>query len=162
MPLDISQNSVKKRVNPAAIKPAPVTPENVGISRYVQNAAPPEEVSLSKTTELPKVNSKPDKDTAKQDAFFTQTTSASAAFRSNEEHIRISGQAPQIGKQITKRPVLEEDEPVVKRPKTSGKQSAQILASKRVDDLFSDDDDDRDKNRIKDDVVDDILSNIRK
>ena len=164
-PMDISQNSVKKRVNPGAINREPATPENIGIGRYVQNSKPIEDPDplASRTTELPKVNM----ETAKQDlgdAFFTQTTATSAAARSDEGKSAISGrgQAPQIGRQIPKRPANDDDEPVVKRPKTSGKRSTQILASKRFDDLMSDDDDIRDKNRIKDDVVDDILSGIRK
>lgn len=165
-PIDISQNSVKKRVNPAAINREPATPENVGISRYVQNAKSSEkpEFSESKTTELPKLNN----DSAKrvsEDAFFTQTTSTSAAARSDgEQGISLKkGQAPQIGKQIPKRIADDEDTPVISHPKTTGKRSTQILASKSVNDLFSDDEDDvRDKNRIKNDVVDDILSGFRK
>lgn len=165
-PLDISQNSVKKRVNPAAIsRSEPATPENVGIGRYVQNAKRGEDIDaeMSKTAELPNIS----KDIIKQDtrdAFFTQTTSTSASVRSDETQSLPprKGQAPQIGRQIPKRVSDNEDDPVIKRPKTSGKRSTQILASKRVDDLISDDDDVRDKNRIKDDVVDDILSGIRK
>lgn len=168
-PIDISQNNIKKRVNPAAINREPATPETVGIGRYVQNAqnaktAEEPDVSGSKTTELPKLN----KDIAKndtRDAFFTQTDTPSAAARSKDEQDRLPGKgpAPQIGRQIPKRSSGDDDEPVIKRPKTSGKRSTQILASKRVEDLFSDDEDDvRDKNRINNDVVDDIISGFRK
>lgn len=165
-PIDISQNNVKKRVNPAAINREPATPENVGVGRYVQNAKSVEELdpSASKTTELPKLNKDNTKNDAR-DAFFTQTTSPTAAVRSNDDQDRLpgKGQAPQIGKQIPKRDSGDDEEPVIKRPKTSGKRSTQILASKRVEDLFSDDDDDvRDKNRINNDAVDDILSGFRK
>ncbi|MDE7230686.1 MAG: hypothetical protein K2N56_09420 [Oscillospiraceae bacterium] len=165
-PMDISQNSVKKRVNPAAIsRSEPTTPENVGISRYVQNSKR-DTVSddpTSKTAELPNIT----KETVKRDsrdAFFTQTSSPSAAVRPDDPQSLPprKGQAPQIGRQIPKRVSGGEDEPVVKRQKTAGKRSTQILASKRVDDLISDDDDVRDKNRIRDDIVDDILSGIRK
>ncbi len=165
-PMDISQNSVKKRVNPAAInRSEPTTPENVGIGRYVQNSKR-DTVSddpASKTAELPNIA----KETVKRDsrdAFFTQTSSPSAAVRPDDPQSLPprKGQAPQIGRQIPKRVSGNEDEPVVKRQKTTGKRSTQILASKRVDDLISDDDDVRDKNRIKDDIVDDILSGIRK
>ena len=164
-PLDISQNNIKKRVNPGAINHEPATPENVGIGRYVQNTqrADDQDASASKTTELPKLNTETPKHDAR-DAFFTQTTSTSAVIRSDDSQglSTKKGQAPQIGRQTLKRSAGEENEPIIKRPKTTGKRSTQILASKRVDDLFSDDDDVRDKNRIKGDVVDDILSGIRK
>lgn len=165
-PLDISQPAVKKRVNPAAIsRDEPATPGNVGIGRYVQNSknASTAVDSDSKTAELPDIGRELVKrDT--RDAFFTQTEAPSAAARADapESLPPRKGQAPQIGRQIPKRVSDSEEEPVIKRPKSAGKRSTQILASKNVDDLISDDDDVRDKNRIKDDVVDDILSGIRK
>lgn len=161
-----SQSAVKKRVNPAAInRDEPATPGNVGIGRYVQNSknASAANDPDSKTAELPKISM----ETAKRDtrdAFFTQTSAPSATTRNDDVQSLPprTGQAPQIGRQIPKRVSDSEEEPVIKRPKTAGKRSTQILASKRVDDLFSDDEDVRDKNRIRDDVVDDILSGIRK
>ena len=165
-PMDITQNSVKKRMNPAAInRGEPATPENVGISRYVQNSKrdTASDDPASKTAELPNIGKEVVKRDSR-DAFFTQTTSPSAAVRSDDPQSLPprKGQVPQIGRQIPKRVSDSEDEPVIKRTKATGKRSTQILASKRVDDLISDDDDIRDKNRIKDDIVDDILSGIRK
>lgn len=163
--MDNSQNGVKKRVNPAAInRTEPVTPENIGIGRYVQNAKPNKNIEdkLSKTAELPDIG----RDTAKRemrDAFFTQTSAPSAAVRDDDTSLPPrKGQAPQIGRQLPKRVNDAEDEPVIKPRRTSGKRSTQILASKRVDDLISDDEDVRDKKRLNDDIVDDILSGIKK
>lgn len=163
--LDNSQNGVKKRVNPAAIsRTEPSTPETIGIGRYVQNAKHDSafEDRSSKTAELPDIGS----DTAKRDirdAFFTQTSAPSAAVRDDDPPLPPRrGVAPQIGRQIPKRVNDIEDEPVIKPRRTSGKRSTQILASKRVDDLISDDEDVRDRKRFNDDVVDDILSGIKK
>lgn len=165
-PMDISQNNVKKRVNPAVInRTEPATPEKVSIGRYILNsgsstASDPE---ISKTAELPDLN----RELAKhdeRDAFFTQTISPSPAVRNDDTQSLPPrrGQAPQIGRQLPKRVAEDEEEPVVKRQKTTGKRSTQILASKRVDDLISDDDDIRDKKRINDDIVDDIISGFKK
>lgn len=164
--LDNSHNNIKKRVNPAVINRAePATPENIGIGRYVQNAKRDKNFDdqPSKTAELPDIG----KDTVKRDArdaFFTQTTSPSAAVRADDPQSLPprKGQAPQIGRQIPKRVSGDEDEPVMKPRRTSGKRSTQILASKRVDDLISDDEDVREKKRLNDDIVDDILSGIKK
>lgn len=163
--LDNSQNGVKKRVNPAAInRTEPATPENIGIGRYVQNTKRDNnfEDKLSKTAELPDIGN----DTAKRDirdAFFTQTSAPSAAVRDDDPPLPPrKGHAPQIGRQLPKRVNDSEDEPVIKPRRTSGKRSTQILASKRVDDLISDDEDVRDKKRLNDDIVDDILSGIKK
>lgn len=164
-PIDISQNSVKKRVNPGSInRGEPITPENVGISRYIKNSKPAgADSDGSKTAELPDLKRELAKNDSK-DAFFAQTAAPAPVVRMNDPQTLPprKGQAPQIGRQLPKRVSDDEEEPVVKRPKTTGKRSTQILASKRVDDLISDDDDIRDKKRIKDDVVDDIISGIKK
>lgn len=163
-PIDISQNSVKKRANQGSIKRTePTTPEAIGISRYLQNSRPPEkDIESSKTAELPDLNAELSKDESKN-AFFTQTAAPAPVARLNDTQTLPprKGQAPQIGRQLPKR-VSDDEEPLVKRPRTTGKRSTQILASKRVEDLFSDDDDIRDKKRIKDDIVDDIISGIKK
>ncbi len=160
-----SQNGVKKRVNPAAINRAePATPENIGIGRYVQNTKLDKNIEdkSSKTAELPKLGKEtPKRDT--RDAFFTQTTAPSAAVRDDDPPLPPRrGQAPQIGRQLPKRVNDIEDEPVIKPRRTTGKRSTQILASKRVDDLISDDEDVRERKRFSDDIVDDILSGIKK
>lgn len=149
----------KSRVNPAAIKPdldksaekKPSTPENIAVSRYIKNT---ENSSVSgKTAEIPQI---PAPDTS--DAFFTQTVSSPIS-----KGIPKSNNAPQIGKQIPKRPKVEEEETDITRsPKAAGKRSSQILASKRVEDLIDDDDDVRSKKRITNTMVDDIMSGIRR
>lgn len=71
--------------------------------------------------------------------------------------------APQIGRQAPKRADRDADDErddVIAPHRVSGRRSAQILASKRVEDLISDDDDFRGKNRSNDSVVDDIISGI--
>lgn len=145
----------KPKLNPAAIapqKPAE-TPENIAVSRYIANSR---DVSGESTAEVAPV---PKKDAA--DAFFAQT-SKSALSRG----IPSANNAPQIGRQITKRPkheVQSEDEGETARPaKSAGKRSSQILASKRVEDLIGDDDDVRDKKRITNSMIDDIISGNKK
>lgn len=154
----------KKPEAPKTAEPSPEveprTPEKVGVSRYISNSREGGEVG-EKTAELPNLKSR---DTG--DAFFAQTTSTSAVIPKNglgasstEQLISpkaVGRQAPQIGKQVSKRE--EEAEPVVHR--TAGRRSTQILASKRVEDLISDDDDDRRQKRFKGDAVDDIFSEI--
>lgn len=79
------------------------------------------------------------------DAFFTQS------------------KAPQIGRQIPKKPQvsvdeLREDEKNAAFPsRSSAKRSTQIIANKRVEDLMKDEDDIRDKTRYE---VDEILSGL--
>ncbi len=145
----------KPKLNPAAMpsqRPAE-TPENIAVSRYIANSR---DVSGENTAEVAPV---PKKDTS--DAFFVQT-SKSALSRG----IPTSNNAPQIGRQITKRPKREaedEEETEASRPvKSAGKRSSQILASKRVEDLIGDDDDVRDKKRITNSMIDDIISGNKK
>ncbi len=139
-----------KRVNPAAIsRDEPKTPENIGVSRYISNS---ESVVVSdKTNELPKLAKKEVRDNS--DAFFTQTTVSTVSSLANSKN------APQIGRQRRQ----DDSEETVSRPaKTAGRRSSQIIASKRVEDLISDDDDIRDQNRIHDNLVDDIISGLKK
>lgn len=149
-----------KRVNPGAM---PKTPDAVGISRYIDNSQdgklPNNADTQDKTAELPKIKKSRDAG----DAFFAQTTSTSAVIPKN------NSAAPQIGRQIPKRPAEEPDadensrrSETVSHPRTSGRRSTQILASKRVSDLIDDDDDVRGhgNNRSNDSIVDDIISGI--
>lgn len=162
VPINSAQSS--KRVNHGIIAgDAPRTPDRVGVSRYISNSREGGAVG-DKTAELPNIKSR---DTG--DAFFAQTTSTSASIPKNglgtgssEQLISpraVGRQAPQIGRQASKRGADEEiNEPTVHR--TSGRRSTQILASKRVEDLISDDDDDRSQKRYNDDVGDGFFSEI--
>lgn len=156
-----------KRVNPGALPNTPKTPDNVGIGRYVSNSQDdgknrivPEE--QDKTAELPKLG----KGHSTNDAFFAQTKSTSAVIPKN------NSAAPQIGRQIPKQPSKHSGEEAyddensrresLSHPRTSGRRSTQILASKRVSDLIDDDEDIRGhgNNRSNDSVVDDIISGL--
>lgn len=145
MPVSERVDTVK-RTNPGAIsRNEPKTPENIGVSRYISNS---ESIGSDKTNELPKLAKKEARDNG--DAFFAQTTVSSLVNSKN---------APQIGRQRRQ----DETEETVSRPaKTAGRRSSQIIASKRVEDLISDDDDIRDRNRIHDNPVDDIISGLKK
>ncbi len=164
-----SSDSVKKRVNPGAIPSGnPRTPDSVGVSRYIRNSQESGNVT-DKTAELPDIGKTRDSG----DAFFAQTTSTSAIIpkngfggdsRNSSTDSTVSAravgrQAPQIGKQSPKRVDENRDENVIPH-RTAGKRSTQILASKRVEDLISDDDDDHGKKRFNDSVVDDIISGM--
>lgn len=143
----------KPKLNPAAMDPSkPETPENVAVSRYKTMA----ESEGGKTgTDAPQI---PRRESG--DAFFAQTTTSSLS-----NGIPKPNNAPQIGRQISKRSKSETDseqEAETPRPvKTAGKRSSQILASKRVEDLIDDDDDVRSKKRITNSMVDDIMSGIK-
>lgn len=102
-----------------------------------------------KTTELPNI---PKRDPG--DAFFSQAPAT------NRQKLAV----PQIGKSAGEsKPEKVSDNALRSVPKaTSGRKSSQILASKRIDDLISDDDDYRDKPRTNKDIVDDILADINK
>ncbi len=145
----------KPRLNPAAMpsqRPAE-TPENIAVSRYIANSRGAAGENTAEVAPVPK------KDTS--DAFFAQT-SKSALSRG----IPTANNAPQIGRQITKRPKHEadtEEESEASRPvKSAGKRSSQILASKRVEDLIGDDDDVHDKKRITNSMIDDIIAGNKK
>lgn len=144
----------KPKLNPAAIAPPKParTPENIAVSRYISNA---EGVSGTDTAEIAPIPKKEKKE--QSDAFFAQTTTPSVS-----RDIRSANNAPQIGRQVSRRPKAaapDEEENETSRPvKSVGKRSSQILASKRVEDLIGDDDDVRDKKRITNSVIDDIIS----
>ncbi len=103
-----------------------------------------------KTAEIPII---PKRDTG--DAFFTQTSVPTG---------RQKRSAPQIGKteKESNSEKLQESAKKSLPRAVSGRKSSQILASKNIDDLISDDDDYRDKSRINNNVVDDILADIEK
>lgn len=163
-----------KQVNPGVLPNMPKTPDTVGISRYIGNSQNDSMIRndqdlQDKTAELPKIGKNRDPG----DAFFAQTTSTSAVIHKNGEQPTKSSKgvtaAPQIGRQLSKRPVSELNEEesnqrgeVIPPPRTSGRRSTQILASKRVSDLIDDDDDVRGhgNNRSNDSIVDDIIAGI--
>lgn len=103
-----------------------------------------------KTAELPII---PKRDSG--DAFFAQTSVATGKQKRS---------APQIGKTVGESNSEKSGEGSRKSvPRAvSGRKSSQILASKNIDDLISDDDDYHDKSQISNNVVDDILAGIEK
>lgn len=103
-----------------------------------------------KTAELPTI---PKRDSS--DAFFTQTTAPTG---------RQKRSAPQIGKTSGESDSEKSGNEIKKSvPRAvSSRKSSQILASKSIDDLISDDDDYHDKARISSNVVDNILADIEK
>lgn len=133
---------------------APRTPNSVAAGIYEQNAKtekPSREVG-NKTAELPEIPKK--KDTS--DAFFAQTATVTTVNKS-----AAPADAPQIGRPLSEKGAGSKTDVITGRTaKTSGKRSTQILASKRVEDLISDDDDDRNRHRRSsgDGVFDDILA----
>lgn len=102
-----------------------------------------------KTTELPDVAKR-----NSSDAFFSQTSAAAG---------RQKRAAPQIGKSTGESESERAGDTKKPAPRAvSGRKSSQILASKSIDDLISDDDDYPNKSRISKDIVDDILADIKK
>lgn len=75
-----------------------------------------------------------------------------------------SQSAPQIGKSAAQRPAAEgSGGEISPRPeKNAGKRSTQILASKSLDDIFSDDDDRTYARNMNDKAVDDILAGLNR
>lgn len=126
----------------------PRTPNNVAVGRYAQNSETESAAQRGrpsgKTAELP--------DLAKRDAgdaFFAQTDAPTF----NSDAIKKMSRAPQLGR--------SEEKPGVaagRTARTARKRSTQIIASKGLDDLFSDEDDVRGPRRSSDDGVGDILS----
>lgn len=142
-----------KKPNPAAIRPEPKTPVSVAQGRYSQNSERALNGKASeKTAELPIITPK----NVDSDAFFAQPSAGRKI-------------APQIGRQRVSQIPSDDELPtahaVHTRPeKTAGKRSTQILASKGLDDLFSDEDDERSSSsrRIGDTAVDDILAGLER
>ncbi len=129
----------------------PTTPENIAIGRYIGMSGNGK--TANSAPQIPKVSG--------DDAFFAQTTSSSLS-----KGIPGQNNAPQIGRQVSKRQKSEtdsaEDAEAPRPAKTAGKRSSQILASKRVEDLIGDDDDVRSKKRVANSMVDDIMSGMKK
>lgn len=115
-------------------------------SRYSRNYKRlPQDNASDKTTELPVTEKK-----QSRDAFFAQPLVGKQS-------------APQIGRTSQTRSAGDTDEPSHARTeKTAGKRSTQILASKSLDDIFSDDDDRSYSRSANDKAVDDILAGIRR
>lgn len=154
IPSDYAKPSKSKPV--AEPKDYPKSPKPAAIGAYsksVENTSKSSPLITSpvkdRTTEI---SSSLKRDSG--EAFFTQT---SAVGRQNRS-------APQIGKPAGEsKSETTSDNALKSVPKAaSGRKSSQILASKRIDDLISDDDDYRDKPRINKDIVDDILADINK
>lgn len=114
-------------------KEEPRTPSNVAVSRYAQNSeeitAEPRRSAPSKTAELPDI---PKKDTS--DAFFAQTD----APMFNEDTFKRANSA------VSKAAQRERNEDGIaagRTARTARRRSTQIIASKGLDELLSDDDD---------------------
>lgn len=108
----------------------PRTPNNVAIGRYAQNSETDssDNGSGGKTAELPKL---PKRDAG--DAFFAQTDTPTFS----EDAIKRLNNAPQLGGGSEKGIMAG------RTARTARKRSTQIIASKGLDDLLSDDDDSR-------------------
>lgn len=107
--------------NAGVVRPAPSVSEDSAPSGEKATEQGDERVP-DKTAEIPVINTrKPD------DAFFAQSSVGAKPF-------------PQIGKQRPAQP-LDDAQQLPAHGKPSGKRSAQILASRGLEDLFSDDDD---------------------
>lgn len=187
---DDSRDIAKKRVNPGVLpSDMPKTPDAVGVSRYISNSQASGSAS-DKTAELPDIRKSRDPgdaffaQTTSTSAVIPKdgVSSANAAGSLKKQGTSrtrgsvgtgdddlprasagVSRGAPQIGRQVSKRTDRDADDErddIIAPHRTSGRRSAQILASKRVEDLISDDDDVRGKNRSNDSVVDDIISGI--
>ncbi len=151
--ININENTAPKPA-PAA---EPKTPDSVALGRYAQNT--PElqrnddsHIKLSgKTAELPDI---PKKDSG--DAFFAQTNTPSFSEETLKRYSSPAS-APQIGAKRERRDGIAPG----RTARTARKRSTQIIASKGMDELFSDDDDTRDRHRRAsgNSVVDDILAN---
>jgi len=151
--ININENTAPKPA-PAA---EPKTPDSVALGRYAQNT--PElqrnddpHIKLSgKTAELPDI---PKKD--RGDAFFAQTNTPSFSEETLKRYSSPTS-APQIGARTEGRDGISPG----RTARTARKRSTQIIASKGMDELFSDDDDTRDRHRRASGnrVVDDILAN---
>ena len=135
----------KRSSEPAA---EPRTPNNVAVGRYAQNSETERARSKpgGKTAELPNL---PKRDAS--DAFFAQTDAPTF----NEDAIKKISRAPQLGRGEEKSGVV-----TGRTARTARKRSTQIIASKGLDDLFSDDDDVRGPRRSSGDGVGDILSGV--
>ncbi|MDE7362656.1 MAG: hypothetical protein K2N38_12065 [Oscillospiraceae bacterium] len=111
----------------------PRTPSNVAVSRYAQNSeeitAEPRRPAASKTAELPNI---PKRDSG--DAFFAQTDAPTF----NEDALKRANSA------ASRAPQRDRSESGIvtgRTARTARKRSTQIIASKGLDDLLSDDDD---------------------
>lgn len=124
-------------------------------SRFSQNyrRLPPEGASAKTASNEANAETSAPAKKQSRDAFFAQ----SLVGKQN---------APQIGRSTAPRHAAgDTDEPAVSHPrteKTAGKRSTQILASKSLDDIFSDDDDRAYSRSMNDKAVDDILAGINR
>lgn len=113
-------------------KEEPRTPTNVAVGRYAQNSeeitAEPRRSTPNKTAELPNI---PKRDTG--DAFFAQTDAPTF----NEDTLKRANSAASRSQQRDR----GEDIAIGRTARTARRRSTQIIASKGMDELLSDDDD---------------------
>lgn len=137
------------KTNPAAIRPEPKATVNTVLERNKQNSEKASNDKVpEKTAEIPVLNTKKLDD----DAFFAQSSVGIKTI-------------PQIGRQRPAQTPSDDAQPHsthARLEKPSGKRSTQILASKGLEDLFSDDDDEpvTTSRRTDDSAVNDILSGL--
>lgn len=143
--------------------PGPETPEKTGkIFDIKIPSDAPETPDIPKVPEIAPPRPEP-KAPAERTEKTAELPALSGKQRSGDAFFTQPSAPPQIGRQ-QRRQALE-NEPPPSRPafpkteKTAGKRSTQILASKRFDDLLSDDDD-RSYPRGGNKAVDDILAGI--
>ncbi len=145
------ENDVKlaepKKSDPSEVLPDPKELANSASRATGYKRLPRESVS-EKTAELPVTPKK-----HSRDAFFAQSLVGKQS-------------APQIGKTPAPRSTVSDtDEPPLNHRRTeklAGKRSTQILASKSLEDIFSDDDDRSYSGNVNDKAVDDILAGINR
>lgn len=126
--------------NPAAIRPEPKTPAGVLNLEKTSNNKVSE-----RTAELPDLTPKATND----DAFFAQSSVGMKPI-------------PQIGRQRASQTPVDDAQTHSAHAKPTGKRSAQILASKGLTDLFSDDDERPAPRRTDDAAVEDILAGLER
>lgn len=118
-------------------------------SRVSENKKPDPLVTASVKDKTAEITVIPGRGT--NDAFFAQTAATTG---------RHKRSAPQIGKPAGESERAGESSAKTSSGAVSGRKSSQILATKSIDDLISDDDDRRSMSRISNDVVDNILADI--
>lgn len=163
-PVNETPSALRDRPAPAsepepAAPPEPAKiPASVAAKRYVDSAVngEPRSAVNTATAEMPAAQK-----TKKPDAFFAQSEAPQigrkgivpgAAGRSAvnlDDALASAGERRQSGRAADRR----------RTDTGSGRKSAEILASKRRDELIADDDDSRDKNRYD---VDDILAGLER
>lgn len=159
-PLREQPAASKAPVTPKA--PAGAVPSSVAAKRYVDNTVKPAEKSGA-TAEIPQLPKK-----QKSDAFFAQSSapqigrglknnSSARAVIDLEDALASTERRDVVPSAVGASKSSAGRAPSAGRSQTAGRRSSQILASKGREQLFTDEDDSRDRGRYD---VDDILAGI--